>query len=337
MTKRRIALSALIAIFALAGFLLINNPSASPSVAEVGENSTEQHDRLDTISLPHFTNRKFDGRDLKLDRILDANGTYTRYHITYYSGELKISGIMNIPSGSGPFPLLILNHGFIPPKIYTNGRGLKREQDYFARRGYAVLHADYRNHAESDKDTLNEFKWGQGYVEDVMNAIYAVKHSDLEKIDTNHIGMMGHSMGGGIALRIMVTFPELIQAYVLYAPVSADARDNFYRWTIKSPIADTLLILFGTPDENPTFWADISPINFLDKVRAPILINHGSIDESCKLEWSVRTADTLKARGKNVTLTIYTGEKHEFINAFPQVMENTVKFFDEYLKRAKAN
>jgi hypothetical protein len=28
---------------------------------------------------------------------------------------------------------VILNHGYIDPAIYTNGRGLKREQDYLAR------------------------------------------------------------------------------------------------------------------------------------------------------------------------------------------------------------
>jgi len=332
---RKVIVGGVLLLGALILFFL-NDPTVKPSVPSPIEQAKVDGHWFDTISLAYLPTRKFDGRELKLDKILESNGAYTRYHITYFSGELKISGIMNIPNGPGPYPLLILSHGFIPPKIYTNGRGLKREQDYFARHGYAVIHPDYRNHAESDKDTLNAFRWGLGYVEDVINAVYAAKNSKLTKIDTNRIGMMGHSMGGGIAMCIMVTFPELIQAYVLYAPVSSDARDNFYRWTVKSPIADTLLTVFGKPEENPNFWDNISPITFFNRVKAPILINHGSIDESCKLEWSERTCDSLKALEKNVTLRIYPNEKHEFINLYPQVMENTVKFFDQYLKKTWA-
>jgi hypothetical protein len=33
---------------------------------------------------------------------------------------------MNIPKWEGDFPLLILNHGYLDTRVYTNGRGLKR-------------------------------------------------------------------------------------------------------------------------------------------------------------------------------------------------------------------
>src|SRR3989338_4121372 len=92
------------------------------------------------VSIPALMKKEFDGRELKLVRILDENEVYTRHYITYKSGDLTISGILNIPKGQGPFPLLVLNHGYIDPEIYTNGRGLKREQDYLARHGYAVIH-----------------------------------------------------------------------------------------------------------------------------------------------------------------------------------------------------
>src|SRR3989339_1743249 len=142
------------------------------------------------------------GRDLKLGRVLARNAKYTRYYITYYSNDLKISGIMNVPSGKGPFPVLILNHGYINPKIYTNGRGLKREQDYLVRRGYVVIHPDYRNHADSDKDSSQHLSLRLGYTEDVINAVYAVRESGFTFFDKENIGMLGHSMGGGITTNI---------------------------------------------------------------------------------------------------------------------------------------
>jgi len=85
---------------------------------------------------------RLSGTGLVLDAVLADNAAYTRHSIYYYSNGVKISGIMNIPKGAGPFPLLILNHGYIDPKVYTQGRGLKREQDYLARQGFAVLHTD---------------------------------------------------------------------------------------------------------------------------------------------------------------------------------------------------
>ena len=88
---------------------------------------------------------------------------------------------MNIPKGDGTYPLVILNHGHIDTDIYTLGRGLKREQDYLARRGFAVLHTDYRNHAFSDKDLsiIEEKTLGRSakYGSDSINAIYAVRQA----------------------------------------------------------------------------------------------------------------------------------------------------------------
>ncbi len=40
-----------------------------------------------------------------------------------------------MPLGKGPFPALVLAHGYIDPDIYVNGQGLMREQDYLARAG----------------------------------------------------------------------------------------------------------------------------------------------------------------------------------------------------------
>jgi dienelactone hydrolase len=85
---------------------------------------------------------EYDGGGLKLGEVLDETSSYTRYFVTYRSSGLTISGVMNVPNGDGPFPALVLNHGYIDPDVYTNGRGLRREQDYLARHGYVVLHTD---------------------------------------------------------------------------------------------------------------------------------------------------------------------------------------------------
>jgi uncharacterized protein len=312
-----------------------NNADAPP---EITQNSptpqSEGGPAVDPVSLIAFGEQKFDGHDFTVGKVLAENEAYTRYYITYGSGNLTISGIMNVPKGEGPFPLLMLNHGHIDPSIYTNGRGLKREQDYLARQGYVVIHSDYRGHAESDKDPDTGRNFQLGYAEDVINAILAVRAAKLPYINTERVGMLGHSMGGGIAWRIAVTQPNLVDAYVQFAPVSVDERDNFEKWTkSRTETANQIIEKYGTPTENPEFWDNISPIHFFENISVPVMIHHGTADTSVPIDWSKRATTELEKHQKDVTFYEYPGEPHEFIDAWPQVMQRTTTFFNTHLKQ----
>ncbi len=298
------------------------------------------------VSLPYIMFEKFDGRGLKLGAIEYTRDNYTRYHITYMSGKLRISGIMDVPKGTGPFPVVITAHGFVEPRFYTTGRGLKREQDYLANNGYVVLHPDYRNHNGSSRDPDNNLRLNLGYTEDVINAVYAIKGSSFDFINKENIGLLGHSLGGGVALNMMVAKPGLIKAYVLFAPISMDYRDNYNKWILNrapdtmrkygSPAMRTKIIaLYGSPDQNPAFWNRISPKTYLDNVTEPVMIHQGTADKDVSPDWTIKLDESLKAKGKNVTLYLYDGEPHEFINAWPLVMQRSVEFFDKYLKPAR--
>ena len=287
------------------------------------------------VSLPAMMEEEYNGSDLELVRVVRETDTYTEHFITYTSGELTISGILNIPTGEVPesgFPVLFLNHGYIDPSVYTNGRGLRREQDFLAREGFAVLHSDYRNHAASDDDPDSETMLRLGYVEDVINAVMAVRRSDVPELSKDRFGMLGHSMGGGIAQSIMVVRPELINAYVLYAPVSSDARDSFRRWTSRrSETAEQIAELYGLPEDAPAFWDDVSPRMFFDRVTSPVMIFHGTADASCDIAWSRETRDLLASAGAEVELVEYPGEAHEFGPRHTDFMRRTAEFFREEL------
>jgi uncharacterized protein len=272
--------------------------------------------------------KKYNGGNLRLDRVLARNAAYTRYHVLYRSGSLTISGIMNIPTTPGPHPALVLNHGHIDPAIYTNGRGLMREQDYLARRGYVVLHTDYRNHAQSSDDPRSEVDLRLGYTEDVINAVLALRTSQY--VDPDRIGLLGRSMGGGITYNVLVTQPGLVKAAVVFAPVSSDAVDNFNRWIrADRPIAAAILRKYGEPARNPTFWRNLSAVNFFDRVTEPLLIHHGTSDSTCPISWSRETLAALKTAGKDVTMYTYPGEEHAFGPAWPTSMARTVSFLEQ--------
>ncbi|UPA22392.1 alpha/beta fold hydrolase [Candidatus Peribacteria bacterium] len=286
-------------------------------------------------TIEHFANMRLSGTGLTLDSVESKNSVYTRHRISYFSNGLRITGILNIPLGDGPFPLLIFNHGYIEPSIYTQGRGLKREQDYMARQGFAVLHTDYRGHAGSDKSPMPEdddrYDGNLEYAMDSVNAINAVRAANLPSIDATKVGMLGHSMGGGVTLAILTAYPELVSAAVLYAPVHADVWENFVRWRRERPEGDRTIEVMKTRDENPASWDALSPQTYLSAIQTPIMLFQGDKDKDVPAEWSDTLADNLRAAGKELTYVEYPNEGHEFATQWGDFMKQSAAFFQTQL------
>ncbi|MBL8030401.1 MAG: alpha/beta fold hydrolase [Candidatus Doudnabacteria bacterium] len=287
---------------------------------------------FDETSLQTLAGKELNGNSLTLGKTLAETTSYTRRYITYQSGSLLISGILNIPKGTPPkdgWPVLFLNHGYIDTSVYTNGRGLRREQDFLAKNGFAVLHSDYRNHAESDKDPNEEYNFRLGYTEDVINAVMAVKNSNFSNLSKEKFGMLGHSMGGGITQNILVTKPDLIKAAVLYAPVSGQAEESYERWTKSRPeIAQAIANKYGLPTETLDFWKNISAENFYSQIQTPMLYFHGNNDKDVPIDWSRRSVKILQELGKQAELVEYENQPHEFTPpTWNNFMQDCVDFF----------
>jgi dipeptidyl aminopeptidase/acylaminoacyl peptidase len=188
--------------------------------------------------------------------------------------------------------VLVLAHGYIRPSDYEVGEGLVREQAYFAANGYVVLHTDYRNHGRSDADRHGDVRRPLGYPADLVNAVKAVREAELPFVDADRIGIFGRSMGGGVALQSVVAQPDLVDAAVLYAPVSSRAADNFDRWVRgrDEGLEQRLVRRYGTPETDPAYWADASASSYLDRVAVPLQIHHGTVDDVCPFRWSESTA-----------------------------------------------
>ena len=284
------------------------------------------------LSIERLFDKPFDGRDFTVGAVLERHAAYTRHSITYRSGEFSISGIMNLPVGDGPFPVLILNHGYIDTSVYTSGRGLRREQDYLARQGFLVIHPDYRNHAQSSRVDEGELENRLGYVEDVINAVVAVRASSLPYFDKGNIGILGHSMGGGIAQTIAVAYPDLVKAIALYAPVSMDYRDSYFKYMAGDPErAARIRERYGPPEGGGPVWDALSPASYVDRIVVPMILFQGTRDDSVPKEWSDKTAELLGSMGKPMEYVVYEGEAHEFGPRWTDFMERTTEFFNRHL------
>jgi dipeptidyl aminopeptidase/acylaminoacyl peptidase len=297
--------------------------SASPSPGPV-----------DPVSLPALMRREHTGSDLRLGEVLARTSAYTRYAVTYEANGLTVSGIMNIPEGEGPFPALVLAHGYIDPDVYFSGQGMPREQDRLAREGYVVLHTDYRNHARSDDDPDNDVNLRLGYTEDVIGAALALRDSGRPEIDGDRLGLFGRSMGGGVVYNTLVVAPGLFDAAVAYAPVSARPQENIdhFQRPDGDPIVKEIEDEHGTPEEDPAFWRGVSPLTYADRLTEPLLIQHGAADDTCPLAWSREAARVFREAGKDVELRTVAGEGHTFGPRWPAEMTVTEAFFARHLR-----
>ena len=308
-------------------------PPSAPTTEAMPTPSTTTTAAPDPASMQALIDKDYDGHNLRLGRESGSTNAYRQYYATYQGDGLTISGRINIPRGQGPFPAVVLAHGHVPLEAYTNGATMLRERDYLARQGYVTLHIDYRNHAQSGDDPDNGANLRVGYAIDAINAGLALQQ--FESVDPDRIAIVGRSMGGGVVYETVVAKPGLFKAAVAYAPVSSDAVDNFNMWVRRDnnreSDAQEIMRRLGTPEQSPETWALMSPRTYFDRVTDPILIHHGTADESCPIEWSEETVAALKQAGKKVTYYVYEGQRHTFTSQWPLSIRRTEAFLDTNL------
>ena len=262
--------------------------------------------------------------------VMDEKEYFTRYLIRYPSDELNIYGFMNIPKGEGPFPIIIILHGYGNSRVSTVVGHASDIADVFADNGYLILHPNMRGYPPSDNgDNL----YRVGLAVDILNLIALVKEEAnqpglLENADTTRLGLWGQSLGGGVALRVAIA-NEDIMAMVLYSAISADERKNaelFYGITGEK-------IYLNEMETPPDVMAYISPLNYFDKINASVKLYHSTGDDIVPIAWAMEICDEMKAKDINVDCVYYIGADHTFPSKFQADSSNTtLAFFEATLK-----
>ncbi len=280
------------------------------------------------VRLDRWFDRDLSGGRLRLGALREQTSSYRSYNVSYRSEDLRISGVIDVPIGRGPFPAVVLAHGYIDPAIYVRGQGMPRERRYLAAAGYISMHVDYRNHAASDDDPALQRTARLGYSVDVLNAVNALRATDELPVDDDRIALMGRSMGGGVVMRALEMAPGLVDAAVVFASVSSDEADNYEQFSGPSPYWDYIERRWGS---NPDFWSGISADQHFDRIAEPVLMHHGTDDTTCPPRWARHTAREMRRAGVDVTLRWYEGEGHTFEAAFTRSMERSVAFLERNL------
>jgi dipeptidyl aminopeptidase/acylaminoacyl peptidase len=276
-----------------------------------------------------LANRKYGGGVLEdLGLLNSTSGAFTRRLFRFRSDGLQMYGFINIPTGEGPYPVIIMLHGHVEPEEYKTLDYSTRYADALAEQGYVVLHPNLRGYAPSP---AAENRLGIGDTIDTLNLLALVRQFSgvegiLKKADAEQIGLWGHSMGGGIVLRILVVDPD-IDAALLYASINADETLNLEHFEKDGRGIEKI----SAPEETINL---LSPLNYLDRINAPLSIHHGEADAVVPVEWSIDLCEKLQSLDQTVECWNYVGQPHTFQNSGDtQLIARTTEFFNAHLKK----
>lgn len=293
----------------------------------------------------------YPGSELLIERTLEAGENYGRYVASYLSEGNKIYGLLTVPRGLKPesgWPVILFNHGYVPPDEYRTTERYLDYIDYLASNGYIVFRSDYRGHGNSEGRAGGAYGT-PNYTIDVLNAMAAVKtHPEA---DPARIGMWGHSMGGHITLRAMVVSNE-VKAGVIWSGVVGPFPDLFAHSVISESAAgfvprptpsstrwptrwrDSLFATYGSPEENPAFWDSISANAYLEEISGPLQLHHATTDEIVPVAVSELLQGQMESVGKPSELYLYDGDNHNIAVNFYTAMGRSLEFFDSHVKGA---
>lgn len=236
--------------------------------------------------------------------------------------DLKIHGYLTIPRGSvgKNLPLIAMPHG--GPWIRDSWE-FEPQVQFFANRGYAVLQMNFRGSTGfgSSFQQAGFRQWGRKMQDDITDGVnWAIEQGIA---DRNRVAIYGASYGGYAALMGLITTPELYKCAISYAGVT-DIKSFLRSNVARRPKQSELL----TKENVGDYRADkeelkaVSPLNHVDKIRAPVLLAYGGHDRIVNVDQGRDLAKQLQKQGKKYELIIEKQEGHGF-----QSETNQVKLF----------
>ena len=230
-------------------------------------------------------------------------------HFPSRDGKFTLSAFVYVPNNiqpNGKFPAIVYVHGG-PAFQFVDG--FDPFAQYIVNQGYLVIAPNYRGSNGYGKEFMsaNSRDLGGGDLNDLIDAAEWIKKSPF--VDPKKLAVMGSSYGGYLTMMALTKTPDLWAAGIAIVP--------FVNWATELANADpnirqTDIAIMGDPVENKALYADRSPINFVDQIKAPLLLLAGANDARCPVSEAQQVAAAIKKNGGFVQLKIYEDEGHNF-------------------------
>jgi dipeptidyl aminopeptidase/acylaminoacyl peptidase len=237
-------------------------------------------------------------------------------HYPSRDGKWTISAFLYVPfnmARNGQNAAIVYIHGG-PTAQSMNS--FNRFVQYAANQGYMVLAPNYRGSTGYGKEfqQANLFDMGGGDLQDVLAGVDWIKQTG--HLDPKKIAVMGGSYGGYLSMMAVTKAPEVWAAGVPIVP--------FVNWFTEIENEDPVLqqsdlATMGDVVKNKALYEDRSPINFIDQIKAPLLLLAGGHDPRCPKSETQQVVGAIKKRGGTVDYKIYENEGHGFARVENQI------------------
>ncbi len=203
----------------------------------------------------------------------------------------RVHGWIVEPDGPKPWPTLLFIHG--GPTSVDLDRWTPEVQAYVDM-GFCVAMLNYRGSIGFGAAWRDELIGNIGWPE-VEDAVAG--HDDLIArgiADPARSAVAGWSWGGYITLLMHGMHPERFVAGVAGVPVA----DYPAAYRDESPLLQAYdrALLGGAPEDVPQLMKERSPLEYVDRVQAPLLLLAGEHDSRCPLPQILNYVERLKGR-----------------------------------------
>jgi dipeptidyl aminopeptidase/acylaminoacyl peptidase len=225
-----------------------------------------------------------------------AGRPYRSWSFSNPAGQ-RIHGFVAAPEGDGPHPVVMLVHGG-PTWAYSDT--FMPDVQAFVDHGVAVAMVNYRGSTGYGTAFRDALIGNPGFpeVEDVVAGLDALVAEGVA--DRARAAVAGGSWGGYITLLALGLHPERWVAATAAVPV-ADYVTAF-RDEAPSLQAFDRTLFGGDPDSVGGLYVERSPLTYVDRVTAPVLIIAGDNDSRCPIQQVMNYVEALQARGGTVEI-----------------------------------
>jgi dipeptidyl aminopeptidase/acylaminoacyl peptidase len=205
----------------------------------------------------------------------------------------RVHALVSRPEGTtGPLPTVVSLHG--GPHAADEDR-FSADRAAWVDAGFAVVEVNYRGstgYGSAWRDAI-EGRPGTTELEDVAAVLDRCVADGIA--DPARCVVDGWSWGGYLALLALGTQPERWAAGIAGVPV-ADYL-TAYADEMEQLRAFDRALFGGSPEQVPDRYRTASPLTYVDRVRAPVLVLAGENDPRCPIRQVDNYLDALAARG----------------------------------------
>lgn len=252
--------------------------------------------------------------------------------ISYQSRDgLTLHGYLTLPMGipAKNLPTVLLVHG---GPWARDTWGFKPIVQWLANRGYAVLQINFRGSTGYGRPfVVASFReWAGKMHDDLIDGVNWIVKEGIA--DPKKIAIMGFSYGGYSTMVGLSFTPDVFVAGVAVVGIS-----NLVSWFKNippywAPYRALLVRRVGDPEKEEEFLKSRSPVSFVDRIKAPLLIAHGANDVRVVVAQSEEMVEAMRKKDKPLEHVVtYGDEGHRFVR--PETRLHFYAKAEEFLAR----